>query len=73
MQVTRDLPESMAEIINTLPIEELKKRIITENGLTVAQEEEILCLDPKDTVGSMTPQAYLAHLDHMIEEGQGED
>jgi len=34
-------PSSIVEVLR-LPVEELKHRIITENGLTVAQEEAIL-------------------------------
>jgi len=39
--IEKMFPSSIAEVLS-LPVKELKHRIITENGLTVAQEEAIL-------------------------------
>ncbi|MGK5093445.1 hypothetical protein WDW89_15730 [Deltaproteobacteria bacterium TL4] len=62
MRVEIDLPEQIASILTNLPLTELKKRIITDNGLTVAQEEEILSLNPEDSTHAMTPKEALAYL-----------
>lgn len=51
----RSFPASIVEVLN-LPLKELKQRILTENGLTIAQEEAILKErknpDIADTLGS---------------------
>jgi len=62
MLVHKEFPEDVAMILNSLSAEELKKRIITENGLSMAQEEEILALDPSDTVGPMDADKVLEFL-----------
>ncbi len=37
-----ELPESVAEVLLSSTAKELKKKVITENGLTIAEEESIL-------------------------------
>ena len=68
MLVHKEFPEQVALILNTLSSEELKKRIITDNGLTIAQEEEILALDPNDTVGAMPPDEAIEFLKRLRNE-----
>ena len=62
MLVHKEFSEPVATILNDLSEEELKKRIITENGMTLAQEEEILSLDLKDTTGPMSVEDFVDEL-----------
>ena len=50
MLITLEVPESLGNVLQGLSIEELKKRIITANGLTVAREEEILEVEKDEKV-----------------------
>lgn len=59
---TLQIPDEVAEDFKKSLSDKLKNKIITENGLTIAQEEEILNLDPDDTVGAMSPQEAIAYL-----------
>ena len=68
MLVHKEFPEPVAMILNTISQEEIKKRLITENGLTVAQEEDILALDPNDTVGAMPPNEAIEYLKRLCDE-----
>ena len=62
MLVHKEFPEQVAVILNKLSPEELKTRLLTENGLTIAQEEEILALDPNETTGAMSPEKAIEFL-----------
>lgn len=42
VQVSMELPESVAEVLLSSTTEELKRKVIAENGLTIAEEESIL-------------------------------
>ncbi len=42
VQVNKSFPESIARILLSSNANELKKRIITENGISIADEESIL-------------------------------
>ena len=42
MLIEIDLPEQIVSMLTTLPLSELKKRIITDNGITLAEEERII-------------------------------
>lgn len=62
MLVHKDFSEPVATILNTLTEKELKQRILTANGLTIAQEEAIQALDPNDTTEAMSPEEAIAFL-----------
>ena len=58
-RISKELTPEVAEILQK---PDWKRYVMTENGLTVAQEEEIVNLDPNDTISSMSPEEALAHL-----------
>ena len=62
MLVHKEFSEPIAAILNTLSEKDLKKRLITENGLTIAEEEEILALDLSDTTKDMTMEEAIDYL-----------
>ena len=62
MLVHKEFSKPLAIILNTLTEQELKRRILTQNGLTIAQEETIQSLDLNDTTEAMTPQEALTFL-----------
>ena len=62
MLVQRDFSEPIASILNTLTESELKERILTSNGLTIAQEEAIQALNLKDTTEAMEPAEAIEFL-----------
>ena len=57
-EIAKELSPEAADILQS---PDWKHHLITENGLTVAQEEEIINLDPSDTIGSMPPEESLAY------------
>ena len=58
-RISKELSPEVAEILQK---PDWKRYVMTENGFTVAQEEEIVNLDPNDTISSMSPEDALAHL-----------
>ncbi len=66
---TITVADSIAETLNPLSQEERKKRVLSENGITIADEEEIL--SSKNELVFDTPlkaDDYLKHLDKIIAE-----
>ncbi|MBF0289641.1 MAG: hypothetical protein HQM14_17655 [SAR324 cluster bacterium] len=59
---TIELPDIAVEQLKGLSEAELKERILTENGLTIAQEEKILNLNPNETTESMAPDDAIQFL-----------
>jgi len=47
-----------------------KERLLTENGLTVSQEEEILAIKEEDLSEAMTPGEFLGELQSMIDQDE---
>ena len=45
MLVTRAFPEPVDPILQTLPLDEIKRHLLTKNGLSIAEEERML--DPR--------------------------
>lgn len=67
---TITVPDNVAYTLKSFPIGEMEKHIITENGLTLAEEEEILRRS-KDTDNISEPidaQEYLNNLMKEIDE-----
>lgn len=62
MLVHKEFSAPVAQILNSLSEEDLKHRILTANGLTLAQEEEILAIQEGDLSPSMSPEELLALL-----------
>jgi len=61
---TIQVPDEVAENLVGLSKQQMKQRIITPNGLTIAQEEEILrrSADTDGLSGPMTPEEFLNEL-----------
>ena len=61
---TIQVPDEVAENLAGLTEQQMKHRIITQNGLTIAQEEEILrrSADTDGLSGPMTPEEFLNEL-----------
>lgn len=66
---TMMLPDAVAKDLSSLSEEEMKRRIITQNGFTIAQEDEILRIAREDeVVGPMTPEEFMAEMQSMIDQ-----
>jgi len=62
LRVNREFPESVARLLMDLPVQQAKHRILTENGLTLAEEERILALNLEETTHAMSTDEALLFL-----------
>lgn len=63
---TITVPDVVAETLKPLSSEQIKKHVITENGMTIAVEEEILrILKEGDFSEAMTPEQFMDYLKSM--------
>ena len=75
IQIDRKFPESIAKILLSSGLEELKGMIVTENGFTIAEEERMLReeqedIDSEDEEDFKSPEATIKDLRNMIEKDE---
>lgn len=69
MQVQREISSKpLATIMSSVPEDELKHRVLTEGGLTIAEDERLnrIADNPQTTTTLSTSQEVMAHFSSLI-------